>query len=138
MHNEEQNGSTLREKLKERVDIIEETYDAMLAYAAQGQTGTEPAGTVSELRNLLEHIDGALLELVPLLKELTAAHTPKEAYDAFIEVLDKDARAARAGIQLALAQQSISSQLIDNLNAWIHLRALLTDLFIIDEILTRD
>jgi hypothetical protein len=34
-----------------------------------------------------------------------------------------------------LAQTSISSQLIDNLNAWIHLRALLTDLFLIDEIL---
>jgi hypothetical protein len=35
------------------------------------------------------------------------------------------------------AQPSISSQLIDNLNASIHLRALLTDLFLIDEILRR-
>jgi hypothetical protein len=34
-----------------------------------------------------------------------------------------------------LAQPSISSQLIDNLNASIHVRALLTDLFLIDEIL---
>ena len=34
-----------------------------------------------------------------------------------------------------LAQPSISSQLIDNLNASIHLRALLTDLFVVDEIL---
>jgi hypothetical protein len=33
-----------------------------------------------------------------------------------------------------LAQPAISSQLIDNLNASIHLRALLTDLFLIDEI----
>jgi hypothetical protein len=32
-----------------------------------------------------------------------------------------------------LAQPSISSQLIDNLNASIHLRALLTDLFLLDE-----
>jgi len=34
-----------------------------------------------------------------------------------------------------LAQPIISSQLIDNLNASIHLRALLTDLFLIDEII---
>ena len=33
-----------------------------------------------------------------------------------------------------LAQPSISSQLVDNLNASIHLRALLTDLFLIDEV----
>jgi hypothetical protein len=32
---------------------------------------------------------------------------------------------------------SISSQLIDNLNASIHLRALLTDLFLLDEILRK-
>jgi len=34
-----------------------------------------------------------------------------------------------------MAQPSISSQLVDNLNASIHVRALLTDLFLIDEIL---
>jgi len=34
-----------------------------------------------------------------------------------------------------LAREDISSQLIDNMNASIHLRALLTDLFIVDEVL---
>jgi hypothetical protein len=37
-------------------------------------------------------------------------------------------------VDLVLAQPAISSQLIDNLNASIHLRALLTDLFLITEI----
>ena len=37
-----------------------------------------------------------------------------------------------------LAMAAISSQLIDNLNASIHLRALLTDLFLIDEIVRPD
>ena len=36
---------------------------------------------------------------------------------------------------LVLARADISSQLIDNLNASIHLRALLTDLFVVDEVL---
>ena len=38
-------------------------------------------------------------------------------------------------LQLVLAQPAISSQMVDNLNASIHLRALLTDLFLIDEVL---
>ena len=50
-------------------------------------------------------------------------------------MLDRDAKDSLAAIELVLAQRSISSQLIDNLNASIHLRALLTDLFLIDEIL---
>jgi hypothetical protein len=34
-----------------------------------------------------------------------------------------------------LAQRSIGSQMIDNVNASIHVRALLTDVFLIDEAL---
>ena len=38
-------------------------------------------------------------------------------------------------MRLTLARSGISSQLIDNLNASIHVRALLTDLFLLDEAL---
>ena len=41
----------------------------------------------------------------------------------------------RGLVSLLIEKDGISSQLIDNVNAFIHLRALLTDLFIIDEIL---
>ena len=40
-----------------------------------------------------------------------------------------------AAMELVLAQPAISSQLIDNLNASIHLRALLADLFLVTETL---
>jgi len=50
-------------------------------------------------------------------------------------VLQRDAQDSLAALDLVLAQPAISSQLIDNLNASIHVRALLTDLFLIDEIL---
>ena len=56
-------------------------------------------------------------------------------YAAFMAVIDRDARASRAAVGIVLAQSGISSQLIDNLNASIHLRALLTDLFLVDEAL---
>ena len=56
-------------------------------------------------------------------------------YAAFMGVIERDARDAQAAVHLVLVQPSISSQLVDNLNASIHLRALLTDLFLIDEVL---
>jgi hypothetical protein len=49
-------------------------------------------------------------------------------------VLDRDAAASLSAVRMVLAQPAISSQTIDNLNASIHVRALLTDIFLIDEI----
>jgi hypothetical protein len=67
---------------------------------------------------------------------LVAQHGAEAApYRGFLDVIARDARDARAAIQVVLAQRAISSQLVDNLNASIHLRALLTDLFLIDEAL---
>jgi len=51
-----------------------------------------------------------------------------------VDVIAHDAKHAQAAIQLVLAQPAISSQMVDNLNASIHLRALLTDLFLVDEV----
>ena len=62
---------------------------------------------------------------------------PADKYLAFFAVLDRDARDSLAAIELVLARPAISSQLIDNLNASIHLRALLTDLFLVGEILRK-
>ena len=64
------------------------------------------------------------------------ASSPRDRYQAFLDVLDRDARdGTRRRRNSCIAQPSISSQLVDNLNASIHVRALLTDLFLIDEIL---
>jgi hypothetical protein len=60
-----------------------------------------------------------------------------DASAAFLAAVEDDAAKAQGAIRLVLAQQDISSQLIDNLNASIHLRALLTDVFVVDESLKR-
>jgi hypothetical protein len=62
---------------------------------------------------------------------------PADKYLAFLAVLDRDARDSLAAIELVLAQPAISSQLVDNLNASIHLRALLTDLFLMGEVVRK-
>ena len=112
----------------------------MLAYAAQGLR-TEPAGgSGSQVRALLTRCDEALDGLGDVFTEIvrTEQLQPAEKYHTFIAMLNRDASDARAAVGLVLAQPSISSQLIDNLNASIHLRALLTDLFLIDEIVRPD
>ena len=112
-----------------RSDAIEQAYEFCLAYAAQGRRGNE-AGAGSEIRRFLDRALAALDGLA----DAAAADAPDDlAMQGFLEVLRGDAAKAGAAIRLVLARPAISSQLIDNLNASIHLRALLTDLFLIDE-----
>ena len=124
------------DELRERCNRIEECYEFMLAYAAQGLPGDRGSQSGGELRTFLGRCDEALVGLAHVFTEIVEQEglQPADRYHAFIAVLDRDARDARAAVQLVLAQPSISSQLIDNLNASIYLRALLTDLFLIDEI----
>jgi len=123
--------------LTARCHAIEECYEFMLAYAAQGIVHEAGSQSAAQLRVFLRNAEGALVGLADAYKAAVTREgcEPADKYFAFIDVLDGDARSALAAVQLVLAQPSISSQLIDNLNASIHVRALLTDLFLIDEVL---
>jgi len=122
--------------LAERCDAIEECYEFMLAYAAQGLSSDQGAQSGGHLRHLLTRAAEALAGIAETYQAAVEQENlqPAERYQAFLAVLDRDARDALAAVELVRAQPSLSSQLIDNLNASIHLRALLTDLFLIDEI----
>ena len=120
--------------LADRCSAIEECYEFMLAYAAQGVTGEEGSGKGGQIRYFLER---AVEALSGLGEAYGAALGQSEVYGPFLRVLDRDAGDSLAAIRLVLAQPMISSQLTDNLNASIHLRALLTDLFLIDEALKK-
>ena len=126
----------MRTELKDRCAKIEECYEFMLAYAAQGMKVEPGSGTGSQIRSFMTKAHGALDGLADVFTKIVKEEgiAPSAPYDNFIAVLERDASDARAAFGLALAQPSISSQLVDNLNASIHVRALLTDLFLIDEI----
>jgi hypothetical protein len=111
--------------LGEAIDAVEETYEFMLAYAAQGRR-QEDADATGGIRASLKKADAAF--------QVIAQATVADA-DAFMDVVRQDAAKSSAAFRLVLAQPAISSQLIDNLNASIHVRALLTDLFLLDEAL---
>ena len=121
------------DELKKHIDTIEETYEFFLAYAAQGVSGSG-TGISGELTNYLSRADQALAAFEGGIGD-AAEGQDTEAVAAMDQVLQQDAGNTRAALRLVMAQSSISSQLIDNLNASIHFRALLTDLFLIDEAL---
>jgi hypothetical protein len=132
-------GSSQRDELARRVDAIEAGYELMLAYAAQGLPSDAQAANGAQLREFVKRFDAALTGLADLYRQVVSSESAESAraYDGFLDVLAADATAAQAGLRVVLAQRDISSQLIDNLNASIHVRALLTDVFLIDELLKK-
>ena len=122
------------DQLSER---IEECYEFTLSYAARGFAGDD---SNEQTRQVRDHLTRAVAAMRGLRAGCGEAVTreqlePKETYDAFFSMMQRDAEGAIAAMELVLAQSTIGSQLIDNLNASIHLRALLADLFLLMEVL---
>jgi hypothetical protein len=116
----------------DRFEAIEECYEFMLAYAAQGLTNHEGRQVRESLNRAVEALVGLAESCATAGREECSAQGARFA--GFLAVLDRDARDSLAAMELVLAQPTISSQLIDNLNASMHLRALLTDVFLVGEV----
>ena len=114
----------------ERFEVIEGCYEFMLAYAAQGLASDKGSESGRQIREFLDRGVNALTGLTARCWEAMGDGRP-----SFLAVLERDASDSLAAMELVLAQPAISSQLIDNLNASVHLRALLTDVFLLGEVL---
>ena len=114
------------------IECIEETYEFMLAYAAQGRRQEEDAG--AGIRERLTRAEAALGVIASATVATLGLQGPRAAAAGeFLDVVKVDAMRARSAFRLVLAQPSIGSQVVDNLNATTHVRTLLTDLFLLDE-----
>jgi hypothetical protein len=121
-------------ELSSRIETIERGYEYLLAYAAQGRQNEQG----SEVRERLGEMFTALHGLGELFaKVATQAGAAPMVVGPFLEAVKQDAAKARAAIGLVQSRPAISSLLVDNLNASIHLRAVLTDLFLLDEVLKK-
>lgn len=111
--------------MHDQIETIESGYEYLLAYAAQGKDTDETGGgAASEVRT----------RLTAMAEAASSISASLEGDDStFGWVILDDARKAHAAISLVLEQKGISSEMVDNLNASIHLRALLTDLFLLSE-----
>ena len=123
-------------EILEHGNTVEECYEFMLAYAAQGRPSDQGSKPGAQIREFLERAATAIAAVADGCSKIAKDERlePAEKYHAFFAVLDRDARNSLAAIDLVLAQPTISSQLVDNLNASVHLRALLTDLFLVSDI----
>jgi len=126
--------SDAKTEVKQRIDTIESSYEFFLAYAAQGRTTDEGARAGADLRDFLSKLESALDGLADTVTEAVAGEEPQASWQNLIAVVRRDAEASLCAVRLVAARQGISSQLIDNLNANMHLRAVLTDLFLVDEL----
>lgn len=116
--------------LRDAFDKVEEAYEFMLAYAAQGRKReTEDGSKESQIRQYLKRLEGALGEIEVALGDGLGG--PEGA--AFTDRVRGDLAATRSVVGLLLSRPSISSDMIDNTNGLLALRAFLTDVFFIDQ-----
>jgi hypothetical protein len=116
-------------ELARRIDLIERSYEYLLAYAAQGRQDDRG----SEARDMLLHIHQALDGFAAEARRVLDGESGDFDVAEFLEAVGRDASAARGAVGLVLRRAAISSLLVDNLNASVHLRALLTDAFLIEQ-----
>ena len=116
--------------IAEAIDVIEDTYEYMLAYAAQGRREEDPG-----MRERLVRAEAALTLLAAAQADQLGAAAGAGKAGEFLDIVRQDATRARSAVRFVLAQRSIGSQMIDNLNASTHVRTLLTDVFLLDETL---
>ncbi len=148
--------------LRGRINAIEGGYEFLLAYAAQGITSEAASKSGEQLREFLcsfvEALDGLMEAFrAELLGEEDdpqgEAAVENEggegsdgagggrddgsglsaATEAALALLERDAEAAAVMLRFVAAQDAVSSQLIDNLNGSLHVRMLLTDVFVLGE-----
>ena len=123
-----------RSLLAQAMDAIEGAYEAALSYAAQGHEAVVADSNSDSIREYLEGAERALGHLGQRVRACVA-DPDSGAWPDFLEIVEADAGRARSTLALALAQPALSSELVDNLNASTHVRAVLTDLFLIDSVL---
>ncbi len=87
------------------------------------------------MRDTLLRIHEALTGMEGALRAGFAGLAGQHGIGDFLGAVERDVLAARGAIGVVLSRVSIASLLVDNLNASVHLRALLTDLFLIEQTL---
>ena len=113
-------------KLEEDIETIEAGYEFLLAYAAQGRPAQAETGPGPHARPIIEGMSKAVQGLRDALGD---------SDNEFERVIAEDCARAGAALRFILAQDKVGSEMVDNLNASIHLRAVLTDLFLYSEVL---
>ena len=115
--------------MREAIEIVEEAYEFMLAYAAQGRKSEAKEEGVSKIRDYLNRFNEALDRMADVAPDIVPGSSGAAFRDRFVA----DLAVVRSVIALLLERPSISSDMVDNTNGLIAMRIFLTDLFFIDQ-----
>ncbi len=124
-------GNEAGADLARRNEDVESSYEFLLAYAAQGRQHDQGTEARARLQVMARALDGLAMQVRAALETGPADREPGIA--PYLAAVEHDAAVARGAIALVLRREAIPSLLVDNLNASVHLRALLTDLFLIEQ-----
>jgi hypothetical protein len=111
--------------MEDDIDVIEAGYEFLLAYAAQGRPPHD------EAKSAPPHAGPTVANMLDAMLRIKASLA--DSSDELEQVIVDDIQKASAALKFVVAQKRMSSELIDNLNASIHLRAVLTDFFLYSE-----
>ncbi len=120
----------MSETIRGHIERIEEAYEFMLAYAAQGRgdEGVGPDG--AHIRTFLNQFDAAAAAIVG---ELDAVPGAGDEASAFLAALKADSAIVTSVLRSMLARDRITSEVVDNANGLISVRSYLTGLFFLDK-----
>ena len=118
------------DEIRQQIEIVEESYEYMLAYAAQGRAdeGAGPDG--AQIRTFLNQYSSAIESIAGSLDGL-ADSNPQAA--AYFDGLKRESAVMDSVVKILLARDNISSEVVDNANGLIAVRAYLTSLFFMDK-----
>ena len=120
----------MSETIRAHIERIEEAYEFMLAYAAQGRSdeGAGPDG--AHIRTFLSQFDAAVAAIVDELDTVPGAG---DEASAFLAALKADSAIVTSVLRSMLARDGIASEVVDNANGLISVRSYLTGLFFLDK-----
>lgn len=115
--------------MRDAIDTVEEAYEFMLAYAAQGRKREAQDEGVSKIRDYLGRFAAALEAMETAAPHALAGAAAAPFRDRFLA----DMAVMRSVVAVLLDKPSIGSDMVDNTNGLIAVRSFLTDLFFIDQ-----
>ena len=117
-------------EIRKNIELVEEAYEFMLAYAAQGRAdeGAGPDG--AHIRTFLTQFSDATDRIIEDLDKLSK---PNGEMGTFINSAKSDAETVKSVMSIMRQKGIISSEMVDNANGLITVRSYLTALFFIDK-----
>ena len=122
--------------IRQNIEIVEESYEFMLAYAAQGRMDEGAGADGAHIRTFLERFATAAADMKGQAEALMVGDN--SGGGALFESFQRDSDFVLSVLRVLLARDNISSEMVDNSNGLNFMRSYLTTLFFIDKVIVVD